>query len=501
MPIYHCSVKTVSRSSGRSATAASAYRSGTRVIDERTGEIHDYTRKAGVLFNQIILPEGSPAWATDRSRLWSEAEFSETRKNSTVAREVVIALPSELPAPERQRIALQFAKELSEKHSVVAEVSLHEPDRAGDARNHHAHILMSTRRLSPNGFTEKSREWDDRKAGSETVIFWRERWAGLQNEALERAGVNARVSHLSLEAQGIDRAPASHKGVSVTAMTRRGEATAHQDRQAARQADYEARAAQQAQSLIDDLNNQLIELQAQASAEAEQEALRRQQEYDESVKITNEAFLKRISWDIDTEAKAEPESPPESLPDRAFRLRKESDRILKVVREYRPRPERPDIQQIKDSHKIKVHFLAGDAQSLSVSDVHSLITNSQFALNSELNKHSRKGFLGRLIESKELKEARERLRELNELLSKMIDFVNSDKTEKIINQKYDELLDKYNHEVIAYNEWANEAGGYDLANRLARAAEMEAEMEAQQERERLHPELSEIVHHGHDLEM
>lgn len=498
MPVYHCSVKTISRSQGRSATAAAAYRAGAAVTDERTGLIHDYTRKSGVLFNQIILPAHAPSWASDRNRLWSEAEFSETRKNSTVAREIVIALPSELAGSERAAIALQFAIELSEKHCLAVEVSMHAPNRGGDSRNFHAHILMSTRRLSHDGFTEKSREWDDRKQGSETVLYWRERWAALQNKALERAGFDVRVSHLSLDAQGIDeRTPTAHQGVSVTAMTRRGQATDHQDREAARQAASETRAAQ---SVIDDLNNQISELMEQAAAKAEQEGFLREQEQAEA-KMAEEAFLKRIGWDIDTEAEAVTESQPETLPELALRLRKESNRLLKVVQEYRARPERPDAQQIKNNHKIKVHFLDGDSELLSVSDMRSRIENAEFALNGELNKHSSKGFLGRLIESKDLKDAREKLRELNELLPKMIDSVNSDKTEKIINQKYDELLDKYNQEVNVFNKWANEAGGYEAADRLARAAEVEAREEARQERERLHPEMAERVHHGRDLGM
>ena len=75
MAIYHLSVKTISRSSGRSATGAAAYRAGARIKDERTGELFDYRRRKGVLHTEIVLPSGAPSWAADRERLWNAAEL------------------------------------------------------------------------------------------------------------------------------------------------------------------------------------------------------------------------------------------------------------------------------------------------------------------------------------------------------------------------------------------------------------------------------------------
>ena len=110
MAIYHLSVKTISRSAGRSATAAAAYRAGIKITDERTGELHDYSRKSGVEYTELVLPAHAPDWATNRAALWNAAEQAETRKNSTVAREFEIALPSELSPEERQRLAVDFAQ-------------------------------------------------------------------------------------------------------------------------------------------------------------------------------------------------------------------------------------------------------------------------------------------------------------------------------------------------------------------------------------------------------
>ena len=87
MAIYHLSAKTFSRANGRSVTAAAAYRAATKIQDERTGLIHDYSRKQGVQSTHIVLPVAAPSWAKDRSQLWNAAEQAETRKNATVARE------------------------------------------------------------------------------------------------------------------------------------------------------------------------------------------------------------------------------------------------------------------------------------------------------------------------------------------------------------------------------------------------------------------------------
>lgn len=221
MAIYHLSVKTISRSAGRSATAAAAYRAGVEITDERTGEIHDYTRKGGVESAELVLPAGAPEWAADRAALWNAAEQAETRKNSTVAREFEIALPEELSPAERARLARDFARELVERHGCAADVCIHAPGKDGDDRNHHAHILLTTRRLGPEGLTEKTRELDDQKTGSKLVTQWRERFAALTNERLRENGIEARVDHRTLEAQGIEREPTRHLGPAATGYERR----------------------------------------------------------------------------------------------------------------------------------------------------------------------------------------------------------------------------------------------------------------------------------------
>lgn len=205
MASYHLAVKTISRSAGRSATAAAAYRAGAVISDQREGVVHDYTRRSGVDHTQIVLPADAPAWAADRAALWNAAEAAETRKNSTVAREFEIALPVELSAQQRQDLVLEFAREISDRHQVAVDVAIHAPGAEGDNRNHHAHLLLTTRQLGPEGLGAKTRELDQKQSGE--VDHWRARWAEVQNLALERAGCAERVDHRSHAERGLEAQP------------------------------------------------------------------------------------------------------------------------------------------------------------------------------------------------------------------------------------------------------------------------------------------------------
>ena len=235
MAIYHLSVKPISRSAGRSATASAAYRFGVEIFCKRSGDVHDYTRRSGVESTEITLPRGAPSWANNRSELWNTVEQHETRKNSTVAREFEVSLAEGLNREQRRELVREFATELVTRHGIAVDSAIHTPGREGDDRNYHAHILTSTRRLGPDGFTEKVRELDSQIVGPKEVERWRERWADLTNKALERAGQSDRVDHRSLVAQRIealalgdmakaealDREPTRHLGPVATDDLRR----------------------------------------------------------------------------------------------------------------------------------------------------------------------------------------------------------------------------------------------------------------------------------------
>ena len=197
MAIYHLRASVISRSAGRSATAAAAYRSGTEIEDRRTGLSFDYASKRGVEHTEILAPGHAPDWVQDRSELWNRVEESETRKNSQVAREVRVALPDELSHDERVELVRGFCQSAFVERGMVADIAIHAPGKEGDERNHHAHIMVTTREIDAEGFTTKNRDWN----GKDVLEGWRSSWAEVSNEALERSGLDERIDHRTLEAQ------------------------------------------------------------------------------------------------------------------------------------------------------------------------------------------------------------------------------------------------------------------------------------------------------------
>lgn len=197
MAIYHLRATMISRSQGRSATAASAYRVAERIEDRRTGLVFDYAARGGVDHTEILAPDHAPDWVRDRSELWNRVEEAETRKNSQVAREVRVALPDALTHAQRLELVRDFVGSQFVDRGMVADIALHATGRIGDERNHHAHILLTTREVDASGFTVKNRDWNK----VEVLEGWREAWARDSNAALERAGLEDRVDHRTLGAQ------------------------------------------------------------------------------------------------------------------------------------------------------------------------------------------------------------------------------------------------------------------------------------------------------------
>lgn len=220
MSIFHLTVRSVSRASGRSAVAAAAYRAGERLINARDGRVHDYTGKP-VLEAFIMAPDASPIWATDRSSLWNAAEATEKRKDAKVAREYELALPAELEAPARRLLAARFAELLIERYSVAVDIALHPPDAEGDQRNFHAHLLTTTRAMTLDGLGAKTRQLDVSSTASIEVETLRAAWAAMINHALEKAEVPERVDHRSFERQGKSIEPTVKMGPIITAIERR----------------------------------------------------------------------------------------------------------------------------------------------------------------------------------------------------------------------------------------------------------------------------------------
>ncbi|WAJ31641.1 Ti-type conjugative transfer relaxase TraA [Antarcticirhabdus aurantiaca] len=231
MAIYHFSMKPVSRAKGRSAVASIAYRSGEKLTNERDGITHDYTAKQGVEHAEIVLPEGVNAdWARDRSDLWNAAEFAEKRKDARVAREFEVALPHELSAEQRLEAAREMAQELADRYGAAVDFAIHAPHEASDVRNHHAHILMTTRQVTENGLGEKTylereNKWllaNDLPTTDMQLRDLRQRWEGIANERLAMAGLDIRIDHRSHMERGLEIAPTEHVGVHASQMERRG---------------------------------------------------------------------------------------------------------------------------------------------------------------------------------------------------------------------------------------------------------------------------------------
>lgn len=235
MAIYHLSTKPISRSSGRSAVASIAYRAGIAITDERLGKTYDYTKRHGVLWTGLATPNDVKV---DRNELWNLAEKSENRSNSRTAREIVINIPHELMQGDQgtgNMLAHEFASQLSKKYQVAVDVAVHAPDKQGDNRNFHAHLLLTTRKieLDRNGnikLTDKSQlEMSNtqlKQAGllsnQDELKEIRKAWADLTNEYLAEHGIDERIDHRSHKDRGLDTLPTVKMGWQATELERNG---------------------------------------------------------------------------------------------------------------------------------------------------------------------------------------------------------------------------------------------------------------------------------------
>jgi ATP-dependent exoDNAse (exonuclease V) alpha subunit len=227
-------ITSISRGAGRSVVAAAAYRAGERLRDERSGRLYNHSKRSDVPHKELLLPNDLDAsqipWVKERAELWNAAERAERRWDARVAREFQIGLPHELSANQRRDLARAFSQELADRYQAVVDLAVHEPRPAGDSRNHHAHLLLTSREITANGFGAKTgldlesaeRQRRGLLAGIAEIKAVRERWSALTNEALQSAGLEVRVDHRTLQAQGIDRLPRPRLPYSAILQERRG---------------------------------------------------------------------------------------------------------------------------------------------------------------------------------------------------------------------------------------------------------------------------------------
>ncbi|WP_421388582.1 Ti-type conjugative transfer relaxase TraA, partial [Agrobacterium tumefaciens] len=223
-----------------------AYRCAVLLVNQRDGLVHDFTRKEGVEHSEIVLPQGvSAGWAFDRSALWNAAEFAEKRKDARVAREFEIALPHELSPEGRLKAARAFAQDLANRYGAAVDFAIHSPSEHGDIRNHHAHVLMTTRQVREAGLGEKT-VLEHKNArllanGMATTDMQlrdiRQSWEGIANRQLQREGLDVRIDHRSHIERGLELSPTEHMGVHASQMQQQGMAVerGRLDDEAARQ--------------------------------------------------------------------------------------------------------------------------------------------------------------------------------------------------------------------------------------------------------------------------
>ena len=245
MAIYHLCIKIISRGKGKSAVAASAYRSGEKIKNEYDGIVHDFTRKSGIAHTEILLPQNAPQEFANRSVLWNSVEKIEKSKNSQLAREIEIALPKELDQEKQIELVREYVKENFVKVGMCADIALHDKNDG----NPHCHILITMRPLNEdktwgakskkeyildeNGEKIKLKngnyktrkinttDWNEQDKAEE----WRKAWADITNKYLEENSIQEKVDHRSYQRQGIEQIPTIHLGVSVTQMEKKGIAT------------------------------------------------------------------------------------------------------------------------------------------------------------------------------------------------------------------------------------------------------------------------------------
>jgi len=226
--IYHCSIKIISRGKGRSAVAAAAYRAAEKITNQYDGEIHDYTKKGGVVHTEILLPDHAPAEYADRSILWNAVEKVERYKTAQLAREIQLALPVELTEEQNKKLVRDYVKEHFVSAGMCADIAIHDTGEG----NPHAHIMLTMRPIEQGGeWGAKSRTVDGVKIPTvdwneqTNAEVWREGWAGVVNRELERHNHEQRVDHRSFKRQGIDQIPTVHLGTAAHQMEQRGIAT------------------------------------------------------------------------------------------------------------------------------------------------------------------------------------------------------------------------------------------------------------------------------------
>ncbi|HFW6992841.1 MobQ family relaxase [Enterobacter hormaechei] len=197
MALYRLEMQNVSRSAGVSSVAKAAYRHRCEMVDNRTGEIHGKksANRDDLVYAEILAPEGTPDFLIKSSNdLWNYVEKTEKRKDARTAKEFKITLPCELTNEQNIKLLREYLKKNFTDKGIICDFVIHNDK---DNKNPHAHVMITTREITPTGFGKKVRSWDEEK----TLHEWRKDWSKVQNQHLKKLGLKSRVSHRTLEEQ------------------------------------------------------------------------------------------------------------------------------------------------------------------------------------------------------------------------------------------------------------------------------------------------------------
>lgn len=194
MAIFHLDFELVKRSEGMSSCAKAAYHARCKIVDERTGDIYDFSHRNDLFHHLILSPPQTPAHIIESSSaLWNEVERVERQKNGQTARYFNVAIPVELNNEDKIKLVTEYCQENFVDKGMIADIVFHDLD----SDNPHAHVMLTLKDITPAGFTKKNRDWNDKSL----IEKWRCSWATTTNRYLANIGTDARIDHRSLEAQ------------------------------------------------------------------------------------------------------------------------------------------------------------------------------------------------------------------------------------------------------------------------------------------------------------
>ncbi|WP_248463869.1 MobQ family relaxase [Pectobacterium versatile] len=194
MAIFHLEFKIVKRSEGMSSCRKAAYHARCRITDDRTGNTYDFSHRTDLSHHQILAPVSAPVHIIESSTaLWNEVEKVERQKDGQTARYFDVAIPCELNNEDKIKLVVEYCQKNFVDKGMIADIAFHDLD----SNNPHAHVMLTLKPITADGFGKKERSWNDKK----NVILWRESWSVIANRYLATTGSNERIDHRSIDAQ------------------------------------------------------------------------------------------------------------------------------------------------------------------------------------------------------------------------------------------------------------------------------------------------------------